>query len=151
MPFYVNAVKVTSPVSFKFTDHNRSTINFGYEQIENVVRTADGTMRKFVVAQKRSFDLSWEMLPTDSSYIADGLPGAGDIKDFYVANINKKLTLEIVHHGSSTAQLSSSSVPSAPSGTKETMYVFITSFSYDIVKRLPNFDYVNVSMGFVEA
>ena len=151
MAFYINAIKVVSPVEFKFTDHNRSTINFGYEQIEKSIRTADGTMRKFIIAQKRSFQVSWNMLPTSNIYTVDGEKGAGDIKDFYTSNVNKKLTLEVVHHGSSTAQLSSSSVPSAPTGTKETIYVFISSFSYEIVKRLPTYDYVNLSIEFVEA
>lgn len=151
MAFYINAIKAVSPQAFKFTDHNRSTLNFSYEQIENSVRTANGTMRKFVIAQKRSFDVSWEMLPTNSAYVVDGLPGAGAINDFYLNNINKKIDLEIVHHGSSTAQLSSSSVPSAPNGTKETISVFISSFSYEVVKRMPDYDYVNLSIGFVEA
>lgn len=151
MGFYINAIKAISPTTFQFTDHNRSTLNFGYEQIETSTRTANGTMRKFVIAQKRSFDVAWEMLPTNQSYVVDGLPGAGAIKDFYVSNVNKKIQLEIVHHGSSTAQLSSSSVPSAPNGTKEIISVFISSFSYDIVKRMPDYDYVNVSIGFVEA
>lgn len=151
MPFYINAIKATSPQAFQFTDHNRSTINFGYEQIENTVRTADGTMRKFFIAKKRSFDLSWSMLPSLSTYTVDALPGAGAIRDFYNNNIDKKITLEVVHHGAFNAILSSSSVPNAPTGTKETINVFISSFSYEVVKRLKNHDYVNVSIGFVEA
>lgn len=148
---FINAVTVTSPVDFKFTDHNRSSLGFTYEQIENAIRTANGTMRKFVIANKRSFTLSWEMLPTHSSYTVDGHPGAGQIKDFYETYYQSLLTLQVVHHESSSAQLSSTSVPNAPSGTKESMSVFITSFSYDIVKRLPGYDYVNVSIGFTEA
>lgn len=151
MPFLINAIKATSPQSFQFTDHNRSTLNFGYEQIENTVRTADGSMRKFFIAKKRSFDVSWNMLPTLSTYTVDGHPGAGAIRDFYNNNIDKKITLEIVHHGSFNATLSSSSVPNAPTGTKETMNVFISSFSYEVVKRMTRHDYVNVSIGFVEA
>lgn len=151
MTFYINALKVISPVEFKFTDHNRSSLGFDYEQIESSVRTASGTMRKFIIAQKRSFSTTWSMLPTSSSYVVDGLPGSGAIKDFYESNVGKKLTLEIVHHESSSAQLSSSSVPSAPSGTKEIMEVFISGFSYEVVKRLPTYDYVNVTMSFVEA
>lgn len=149
--FFINAIKSTSPVEFDFTDHNRSTLNFNYEQIESAIRTADGSMRKFVIAQKRSFDASWQMLPSVTSLTADGKPGAGLIRDFYTENVGKKITLEVVHHGSSTAQLSSSSTPSAPNGTKETINVFISSFSYEIVKRMPTYDYVNLSISFTEA
>ena len=147
---FINAVKVTSPVEFKFTDHNRSSLGFNYEQIETATRTASGTMRKFIIATKRSFELSWEMLPSYQTFVVDGHPGAGQIKDFYESNVGKQLTLEIVHHESLNASLSSSSVPGAPAGTKESMNVFITSFSYDIIKRLQNFDYVNLRIGFTE-
>lgn len=145
----ISAIAVRSPVAFDFTEHNRSTLNFGYEQIESIKRTANGTMRKFIVAQKRSFDVSWSMLPSDTALVVDGKGGAGAIKNFYESNVGKSLTIDIIHHEDSVAALSSVAVGQTPA-TKETLTVFISSFSYEVVKRMPYYDYVNVSIGFVE-
>lgn len=138
----VSAVTATTP-AFAFTEHNRAPISLDYEQIENTVRTADGTMRKFVIAKKKSFTLSWSMLPSDTALTVDGKPGAGAIKNFYDTYFGSKIVMGIKHHQQSTTNISSV--------TAESVNVFITSFSYEIVKRMPSYDYVNVSISFVEA
>lgn len=151
----VSAIKVTSPVAFEFTEHNRSTLPIGYEHIETSQRTANGTMRKFVVAKKKGIQLSWSMLPSRTNLTVDGKYGAEAIKDFYETYCFEPLSLDVKYHKSSPTSFSSDNSSAVSSLTAETLTVFITSFSYEVVKRLNDssnsgFDYVNVSIGFTE-
>lgn len=67
------------------TDHNRAELEISNERIERKDRMANGTMRKFVVADKRTFSTSWEMLPKISAQTADGFWGGQAIEDFFYA------------------------------------------------------------------
>jgi len=48
----------------KITEHNRQALELSTERIEKVVRTSNGTLRKNHIADKRKFQLSWDMLPS---------------------------------------------------------------------------------------
>ena len=149
----ISAIKVTSPITMELTEHNRSTLPIQYEAIENARRTANGTMRKFVIAKKKNIALSWSMLPSRTNLTVDGKSGAEAIKDLYDNYYEVPLTLEVKYHH--TANGIYSSDDSSTSMTTETITVFISSFAYDIQKRLKDttgsgFDYVNVSIGFTE-
>lgn len=147
----VSAIKVTEvagvalTTAFEFTEHNRSTIPLSYELIEHAERMANGYLRKFVTAKKVSFSASWTDLPSVTALTVDGKPGGQEIKSFYDSYCGKKLTLVVTHYNTSTE---------AVAGT-ETIYAYITSFSYEITKRLSTstggYDRVNVSIGFTEA
>jgi len=63
---YVKGVGATEYT--KLTDHNRSALGVNMEEISNSQRTANGTMRKNVIAQKHRFDLSWKDVPNMSQY-----------------------------------------------------------------------------------
>lgn len=65
------------------TDHNRSELSITVTRIENRTRTATGALRKFYVADKRTFSLSWTMIPEDSTKTVDGFWGGADITNFY--------------------------------------------------------------------
>lgn len=67
----------------KLTDHNRSPISIAMEKIENKERMANGTLRKFVVATKKTLKVSWKDLPRQDAITADGFWGASSIKNFY--------------------------------------------------------------------
>lgn len=60
----------------KLSDHNRASISISQDRIENRKRMADGTMRTFVVAQKRKFKTSWSYLPVRDNQTVDGFWGA---------------------------------------------------------------------------
>lgn len=49
------------------SDDNRKAINISTERIENRVRTINGRMRSYHVADKIKIDVSWDMLPSRSS------------------------------------------------------------------------------------
>jgi hypothetical protein len=47
-------------VWYKLTDHNRGEIDISPELIESSSRMANGSMRKYVVAQKNTISASWD-------------------------------------------------------------------------------------------
>ena len=112
------------------SDHNRSEMNFDVERIETMKRMANGTMRKYVVADKRTFSCSWSMLPNNSAYTVDGFAGADAIENFY--NTNQGAFNLHLHYGN---------------GTSNTFVVMFTAFSKTLNKR-GKFDFydVNVTM-----
>ncbi len=65
------------------TDHNRAALSIDVERIEKKQRMSNGTMRKYIVADKRTFSTSWTMLPKLSAQTADGFWGADAIEQFY--------------------------------------------------------------------
>ena len=67
------------------TDHNRGPLQIDTERIENKQRMADGTMRKYVVADKRTITVQWDGVPGESAKTVDGLWGADDLETFYYA------------------------------------------------------------------
>lgn len=67
----------------RVSEHNRSEFNIGNNRIEQQQRMANGTMRKYFVADKKTFNLSWQMLPSFRNETVDGAWGAEDLKLFY--------------------------------------------------------------------
>lgn len=65
------------------TEHNRSEIAIGVERIETANRMENATLRKYVVADKRSFSCSWDNLPAVTAQTVDGKWGGIDIELFY--------------------------------------------------------------------
>lgn len=52
------------------SDHNRESIQFSFNRIENKVRTVNGRMRSYHIADKLSISTSWSNLPSRSSSAA---------------------------------------------------------------------------------
>jgi hypothetical protein len=67
----------------KVSEHNRSQFDISNERIEKQQRMANGTLRKFFVADKKTFTLSWDMLPSYRTFTVDGAWGAEDLRSFY--------------------------------------------------------------------
>lgn len=67
----------------KITDHNRASLGVSTERIEESARMANGTMRKFIIADKRTFSCSWKDLPHDADYTVDGFWGKREIQNWY--------------------------------------------------------------------
>jgi hypothetical protein len=83
----VDGVIVSAPVTSlqwnKLTEHNRSSFNVDNNRIEQAQRTSNGTLRKFFIADKKTFSVSWDMLPSYRTLTVDGAWGAEDIRSFY--------------------------------------------------------------------
>jgi hypothetical protein len=119
----------------KITDHNRAPLDISFERIGNSNRMVNGTMRRYSVAKKRTFDVSWSMLPSKMTSTYNGLTGlatvdggwAGqDIENFY--NANDGAFYIKLRKGTDEAKAISD-------GTIETTMVMITDFSKTVEKR----------------
>lgn len=160
------ATQSASTVFYPLTDHNRQPLNLGYDIIEKTNRMASGTMRKYVVAKKRTLHTSWSDIPSGTgvavtprsastisgmTMTADGNYGGAWMKSFYEANVFKPVYVRVVHSQDSFTNNSASTFyPSPSSGGVEYFWAFITDFSYDVSKRLVLTDLVNVSIGLTE-
>lgn len=51
------------------TDHGREPVSIDYQLIENSQRMADGRMRKYVIASKKTITFTWSMIPSLSNII----------------------------------------------------------------------------------
>lgn len=128
MKFAKNAIMEWN--SNKISDHNRSELGVDVERIEDSKRMANGSLRKYVVADKRSFKCSWDDLPHSKDFTVDGYWGGIEIENFYNNNAGQ-FTLKITNGD----------------GTIQQFPVVFTSFSKQISKRgLYDFWQVSVAM-----
>lgn len=118
---------------YRLSDHNRSPIDISYDRIENRKRMANGTMRTFVVAQKRTWKASWEDLPREDIQTADGFMGAESMKTWY--GLHKGSFQLIITNGENVS---------------ETVLVMFENFSCKLSKRSIYTDLYDVDMTLVE-
>jgi hypothetical protein len=117
----------TTKIFNKVTEHNRSALEIGTERIEKIVRTSNGTLRKNHIADKRQFQLSWEMLPAYRSLTVDGGWGAEDLRTFYFGDEGKQsfnIRVNLAKEGSDQS-----------SAGYESYTVIISSCNFTVVKR----------------
>jgi len=125
-PVTSSASKITLPAgsalyinSNKLSEHNRAPIDIGYNRIEKSDRMADGSMRKFIVANKKTVSTSWSVLPSYSTMTLDTGYGALDLRYLYETSGLSPVTLTIYY---------------SPTRT-ESLTMFISSFSCTLSKR----------------
>ena len=111
----------------KVTEHNRSALDLGTERIEKIVRTSNGTLRKNHIADKKKFQLSWEMLPSYRTLTVDGGWGAEDLRSFYFGDEGKQ-SFNI------RVNLAKTGLDQSVSGF-ESYNVIISSCNFTVVKR----------------
>jgi len=110
------------------SDHNRKELGIANERIENSQRMANGTMRKYYIADKKTYSTSWDMLPNKAQYTVDGLWGADEMEAFYLAN-----------PGGFNLELTFGNAP------VQTVQVMFTHFDKTLQKR-GKFDFYSVSV-----
>ncbi len=114
----------TSPSTWaKITEHNRNALEITTERIEDIKRMANGTLRKFYVADKRTISTSWEFVPSGTKYLVDSADwSVENLKQFYNSSAGRSsFVIKIRRHEGSD--------------THETLTVIFTKFDYSIVKR----------------
>ena len=121
----------------RLTDHNRGEVAESVERIGDSTRTARGKMRRYHVADKHTFTMSWDMLPGPSNKTVDGYWGADDIINFYNNTVDP-FTLHMT-----TDQVSGKQY------VERTYTVFFDDFNYSIEKRWSRYFY-NVSLSLEE-
>ncbi len=121
----------------KLSEHNRSEISMDTERIEQSQRMANGSLRKFFVADKKRFNVSWSMLPGTRTYTVDGQWGALDLIEFYKSSEGQStFVIRLNFAKSGTSQESSG---------YEEYTVSCTGFNATLVKR-GQVPFYNVSM-----
>lgn len=118
----------------KLSDHNRSPISINMEKIENKDRMANGTLRKFVVATKKTIKVSWENLPRQDAVTVDGKWGASSLKSFYNTNGNTAFWVTI-NYGDET---------------NESLQVMFQDFNIKLSKRSIYTDLYDIDLGLEE-
>jgi hypothetical protein len=109
------------------TDHNRSEFAVDSNRIERTTRMANGTLRKFFIADKKNFSVSWDLVPSYRTETVDGYWGAEDLRTFYSSDEGKgTFDIRINFAKNGTSQVSSG---------YEQYTVSITGCSFNLVKR----------------
>lgn len=89
----------SNPIGYTLTDHNRQPLQISYETIENSARMANGTLRRYITANKKKIAISWDMVPAGGGYTfaADSNLGAAWLKSFYEENIYKPVWVKLTY------------------------------------------------------
>lgn len=139
----------------KIPDHGRSPLTISVERIQNEQRMADGTMRRYVIAKKRTFSTSWDNLPDKTGpFLANGDQAGewmevfhnktdGSFKMRLRAGANENIAL-------ATALTRTGGDPLLADNAREFTVMF-SDFSKDVVKRGKAFDLWSLSLTLVEA
>lgn len=103
----------------RITDQGRGELSEASEQLKNEVRMVTGTLRRYVVAEKRTWSCSWDNVFSKKSI--DGGWAGEQVRDFYYATPGEfLLTL------------------TQGDGTTEEILVMFTSFDHSVMKRSQN-------------
>lgn len=119
----IESQKSPTSVFSNVTEHNRRPIEVSTNRIEQTVRMANGTLRKFYIDDKKTFSISWDMLPATTTYTTDGNWGAKNLIDFYESSLGQdvfRIKLNYAQQGSASF---------------DTYTVNCTSFNATLVKR----------------
>lgn len=113
----------------KISDHGRGPLDISLIRIENKQRMAAGTLRRYVVAKKRSFSLSWQNLPDkETDFLAGGQTGQW------------MRTWHDDTDGAFYMRLREGAAIDGDTNAMETVLVMITDFGYQVTKRNPVYD-----------
>jgi hypothetical protein len=121
----------------RLSEHNRSEIGINIQRIEQSQRMANGSLRKFFVADKKQFSVSWSMLPGSRIYTVDNEWGALDLIEFYNSSEGQS-TFDIRLNFAKTGT-------SQESSGYEPYTVSCTSFNATLVRR-GEIPFYNISM-----
>lgn len=129
-----NSLAVADKLLTKFrrvSEHNRSEFSISTNRIERQERMANGFLRKYFVADKKQFNVSWEMLPSFRNESVDGAWAAEDLKTFYESS-KGKTSFRIKINPTTFA------ISTIEGGSLEDDYtytVIFTSCNFTVVKR----------------
>jgi hypothetical protein len=89
----------SNPRSYVITDHNRGPAQIAYEVVENSARMANGTMRKFITANKKNISFSWTDVPAAAGYpfTSDSNLAGAFLKSFYEENVYNPVWIKLTY------------------------------------------------------
>lgn len=132
----------------KISDHSRSPLSESIERIENRSRLADGTLRRYVIAKKRVWSCSWDLLPStnDNGGLTTADAGwSGEQMEAFHNSTDGAFRM-MLRRGSAINKVAP--VPATVPYQDDDFYianVMITEFSKEVAKRSRS-DFWNVSI-----
>lgn len=132
----------TTGTVIRLSDHGRSPLSENIERIENKNRMADGTLRRYTVAKKRSWSCSWDSLPSTNNApvgnlkTADGGMAGEDLENW--ARDNDGIFRLILRRGSAIDKAAPNPAEGLLPYQDADFYianVMITEFDKEVVKR----------------
>lgn len=121
----------------RISDHGRSPLSISVERFENKQRMANGRLRRYIVAKKRTFSCSWDNIPDKATtFLTNGMPGSW-MEEFH--NDTDGSFRMRLRAGSDVGK------PMADSSLEE-VEVMISDFSKEVTKRGPAFDLWNLDI-----
>ena len=147
-------VSLNGSTWYKLTDHNRGEISITPELIQNESRMANGTLKKYVIAQKDTIGTTWSYVPSKTSECVDGNKGAAWLESFYKANVGIPIKVKIIISEIATDPTRGNApddfyFKTAQEGSK--VYdVYISNFSKRVINRTKLSDYVSMDIEFTE-
>lgn len=115
------------------SDHSRSELSVSNDRIGSSDRMANGRLRKYHVADKRTWSASWDLLPAPSEMTVDEKAGGKEIEQFY-KNTKGEFQMKITN---------------VDIELDEIVTVVFTNFDKDIAKR-GAYDMWNISVAVEE-
>lgn len=119
----------------RISDHNRAPLNISFERIGTSNRMANGTLRRYSVAKKRSFNASWTMFPSKVSPLYGGKTGLGTVDGGWAGEDIEKFYNETDGEFYVKLRKGTDEAKAVADGTIETVKVMVSDFSKDIEKR----------------
>lgn len=105
----------SKPTAYAITDDNRSPLQVTYERLEESSRMADGTMRRFITANKKIISTSWDTVPTagGKNYTSDGYLSGAFLKSFFEENVYNPIWIKLTYSEEAWRLAGSQSVSNA--------------------------------------
>ena len=131
----------------RVSEHNRSEFNQKTLRIEQNKRMSNGSLRRYFIADKKQWDVSWSMLPSYRNETVDGAWGAEDIKAFYESEDGQKVFQIKINTSISPSLIENDTPSSVGFDDLNTYDVVFTSCDFTVVNRgLQTYWNVNLSM-----
>lgn len=156
MAYSINAgisISLDNTTWYDLTDHNRKEIDISSTLIEQSQRMANGSMRKYVIANKRTINTSWVDLPSQTSSTVDLKNSSAWLSAFYNSNVYVPVYVKFTH-----SKVTNPTIGSAPSNStfasartsSETIICYITKFNLKTKHRNVTYDFVDMDIEFTE-
>lgn len=146
------------------SDHNRSPIDVKYNRIGQTERTINGKMRSFFVADKRTFSVNWQNLPSRAfssfpgfnantgipseevtKYTVDGGAGGNELLNWHLSHPQSFYLF--ISYDSYIDFLQENNTYGRLREYQEVKEVYLSSFDYTVNKRSPNtYDFWDISI-----
>jgi len=89
----------SNPVGYVITDDNRAALQISYERLEESSRMADGTMRRFITANKKKVSTSWDTIPAAGgrNFTSDSNLSGAFLKSFFEENVYNPIWIKLTY------------------------------------------------------